>query len=400
MNAPYFRLNHRIQMNKVWIGQSTYDWSFAKTFDNGYPIAQELLNIQQCNSLCGTSTEPLVTVRIAPTWNGASGSASINPSRPAQGLNPSYLSDLTNFGFALASQFPSVKNWEYGNEQDSDNGAYSAPNLYLDNFVGAYINWGGSVGSPSTLSSDPYYAGIRFGAELKAFANGVKSANSTAKVWCGGMQSPHGGSPINNIPSAIANQIKAFDGTSYYTDTWMSFLCGILSNYSGSVNFDVIPFHWEWFYNDANAKWSNYNVTMMLPSFGSIPTVSTPNSLYIYEQANLLSRKIDWIRFIFQINGINQIPISMNECALWGNQANDPIPYGDPFREAQVAWAKIVEEVAISKGLHSVFYYDDSAQYSNGLLEHCDKTYGTSTATGQIPLAHYLNTSAYRRCNP
>lgn len=400
MNAPYFRLNHRIQMSKVWTGQSTYDWSFAKTFDHGYLMAQELLNIQQCNSLCGTNTEPLVTVRIAPTWIGSSGSAAINPSRPAQGLNPAYLSDLTNFGFALASQFPSVKNWEYGNEPDSDNGAILPVNLYLDNFVGAYINWGGATGSPTTLSSDPYYAGIRFGAELKAFSAGIKGANPSAKVWCGGLQSPQGGTNVTNMPLSISDYISQNVGAGYQTDVWMAFLCGILSNYSGSVNFDVIPIHSEWYYLNNDSKWANKNTTMMIPNAGTRPIETYPNNLYIYEQPNLLSRKIDWIKFIFQINGIPPIPISLNECAIWGGFPNDPVAYGDSFREAQVNWAKGLEEVAISKGLHSIFYYDDAKDNSNGLLEHCDKTYGATTATGQIPLAHYLNTSAYRRCNP
>jgi len=361
LRPPYLRLAHRVQMGidtwatggnhtGSWTGIGTYDFTDCKVYSGTTHLSSELLDISTASSYYGSTIEPVVMVKLPPAWSGVM----YAPPRQARGVHPSKYNDLKNYASALQAAFPTVSNWEYGNEPNSDSSAII--NQPTDPFYGAYPDSTGGV-------CDFFGAGQRFGNEITAFSQGIKLVNPSAKIWSGGLVASYdynGVASSSSGPNSPASEFKD-----------MIFMEGMLS--TGSSAIDIVPIHYE-----TDESWGYFKNGKKF----------WESSLYLYDKTKKM-------RQIMAANGGIK-PISWNECALW------TLTVTPVFRDRQVAWAETVKSAAEQLGIHSVFYYDDpyfNSELGCATSQPCEEGMpANNCVNSSVPLYKLMYTDTRYRC--
>jgi len=359
LRPPYLRLAHRVQMGTdawaggnhtgSWTGVGTYNFADCHPYGYTDPLATELSDISTAGAYYGSTITPVVMVKLAPAWG-----AGYSSTRQARGVASSHYINLKNYAAALQTAFPTVNNWEYGNEPNSDSSATT--NQPTDPFYGSYPDNTGGI-------CDFFGAGQRFGNEISYFSQGIKSVNPSAKIWSGGLVASY---DYNGTPSSSSGPNSP---ATEFRD--MIFLEGMLS--TGSSAIDIVAIHYE-----TDEFWGYFK-----------------NGKKFWESPLYLYDKTKKMRQIMTANG-GVKPISWNESALWTTTVTPA------FRDKQVAWAETVKSAAEQLGIHSVFYYDDP--YFNSELgcstgQPCEEGMsGTLCTNSPLPLYKLMYTDTRYRC--
>ncbi|MCI0520160.1 MAG: hypothetical protein L0Z70_07860 [Chloroflexi bacterium] len=208
-------LARTVELNSGWIRLGKrVSWRLLQP-NPGDPIQWDLLvNFEnELRALRAAGVTPLVIVHDSPLW-AVEPDALSNQGEllPCGAINSAYFDDFAAFMTQIVNHFKTdefnVHNWELGNEVDVD------PSL-LDQDYG-FGCWGDI--------DDDYYGGAHYGAFLNAVAPSVRSADSRAKIWIGGLllDNPNTSDPKKGNPEL--------------------FLEGVLIANAGD-SFDIVPYH-------------------------------------------------------------------------------------------------------------------------------------------------------------
>lgn len=287
IKPKYLRLNLRYRWADIEPTRGNYKWNAAYQMDNPSTCLCDEMGVLEQNGVL-----PLMVVKDNPIWASVDGSK-------YTGISDAYLQDFYTFGQKSQYQYPKVNNWEVWNEPD-------VPRELSNKYYGG---WGNTVAD-----------GARYGKALSAFSDGVKSVNSSAVIWSGGL---------------MANKSRDCN----------NFLDGFLPTAKGK--FDVFAIHGH---QDSHYKGG----TVYTPSYDE-RTDWYWDGIY---------NKILWFQSKLDLYGVKS-PISINEAAkICSDEWNIP-KWGTcdtsdaRFETDQLIYAGVLSAMSNIFGLHSIFWYHD-----------------------------------------
>jgi hypothetical protein len=295
--------------------EGTRNWSALATLAQGWQTASS------------RGIEPIVVVRVTPSW------AQQRPGYSCGPIKPDKLSNFASFMNELVARYSvppyNVKYWEIWNEPDIDY-RLTAPNS-------DWGCWGNQ--------DDAYYGGGYYATMLQAVYPQIKAADSKAQVLLGGLLldcDPRPGAGC----SIVGNN-----------DRPPRFLEGVLRN-NGGAYFDGVSFHAYDFYD-------------YVTSGGSFGQYGNGNWRSAWNSTGpVIMAKTEFIKSVLSSYGVSGKFLMNTETALVCGDATGSQSYCQTadFETTKAYYVAQAYAVAIAEGLRANLWYSVLGWRNSGLL--------------------------------
>jgi len=289
--------------------EGTRNWSALATLAQGWQTASS------------RGIEPIVVVRVTPSWAQQVPGYSCGPIKPEKlGAFASFMHDLV----ARYSVPPyNVKYWEIWNEPDIDY-----------RLVGPTSDWG-CWGD----QNDAYYGGGYYAEMLKVVYPQIKAADPQAQVLVGGLL-------LDCNPSGSPSVCATVHPADPYADRPPKFLEGILQN-NGAPFFDGISYHAYDFYQGASGQYGNDNWQSAWNTTGPVITAKTA-----------------FVKSLLSSYGISGKFLMNTESAILCDSCSSD----ETFESTKAYYVAQSYAVAIAEGLRANLWYSVLGWRNSGLL--------------------------------